>query len=558
LVFIRTLSLKWRLDEHQLEDTAVMERCAGDVLARVRGDYPVRIPVSAADAAGDLVVFDDEAHWRAAHLLASATLSHAQAWFFKPLEAEGDPLRALTRPAGHALARQVLQRLAMPGRLVEVMAKARRETAVELATQLLPDTVSAPAAATVAAPTLAPPPPLAALAVVARSLPRDLPSPVAALVLHAHARTLPGFPREAVESAVQQCLVKFREGSAKQFPIDADSRHVATTNALGPESPRAVDVPSHEVTGREPFLKTKRDEAEPYGPITDNAIVPTRLGGLFYLLNCALELNLGESLWKACLPEQKILGHAAAALVGEELMSDAGISLFAGSGPGPPVPSVSEDQLNEVSEALLVALCAALPRRGLAQLPQTMLSLEYQGRASLLAARPVSSPFAIFARPAPTPDAARTALEAFLAHWTRSAPAPLVSPGLAELDASGRLRPTHQAEKPPAALLPKAPSAPATALLAQTIGVLCCLLQARAGATDIPNANSFVEKYIQLPARVLDSTEELTVVMPADAVKIELRRAGLDRNPGWVPWLQKTVRLEFADDRANANQFFST
>jgi hypothetical protein len=435
----------------------------------------------------------------------------------------------------------------MAGRLVEVIAKSRRETAMELATRLLAGRVSAPAPATAAAPTSAAPPPPAALAAVTQSLPRDLPSPVVSLVLHAHAGTLPGFPREAVESAVQQCLVWFREGPSKQFPIDADSRQVAETSGIGPEIPKAVDVPLHEVTGRKPLLETKRDEAEPYAPITDASIVPTRLGGLFYLLNPALELNLGETLWKACLPEQKVLAHALAALVGEELKYDPGIALFAGSAPDPPVPSVSEDQLNEVSEALLIALCAALPRRGLAQLPQTMLDLEYRSGASLLVARPVSSPFAIFARSAPTPSAARTALEAFLARWTRSAPTPLISPGLAELDATGRLQPMHQAADPSAALLPEAPSARATALLAQTIGVLCFLLQARAGATDIPNAESFVERYIQLPARVRVTAEDLTVTMPADAVKVELRRAGLDRNPGWVPWLQKTVRFEFAE-----------
>lgn len=548
LVFMRSLSLKWRLDERQLEDSAVVERCAGDVLSRVRGVSPLRIPVSATETADDLVVFDDEAHWRAAHLLASATGGHAQAWFFKSLEAEGDPLRSLAAPARRAFAWKVLERLAMVGRLVEVIAKTRRESATALATQLLHDTESAPVSATVEAFAPATSSPPDALTVVTRSLPRDLPPPVAALVLHAHARTLPRLPREAIESAVQQCLARFRQGSSRHTPVDTDSSDIANTGATVPVSPSTFDFPSQSAIEQEPLPETRKEETEPNAPITDYTIVPTCLGGLFYLLNPALELALGEILWKACLPEQKVFAHAAAALVGATLEDDAGVPLFAGADPDSPIPTVSEDQLNEVSNSLLIALCAALPRRGLAQFPQTILSLEHQGEQPLLVARPVSSPFAIFARPAPTPDAAQAAVAAFLADWSRSAPMPLATPGLAELDMSGRVGTKPQDLILPAVQLVETQSASTTALLAQTISTLGYLLQARAGSEETTSVDAFVARHLHQPAGVRVSGENLTVVMPLEAIQVELRRAGLDRDPGWVPWLHKTVRFEFEGD----------
>ena len=554
LVFMRTLSLRWRLDERQLGDSAVVERCAGDVFARIRDVSPVGIQVSTADTAEDLAVFTDEAHWRAAYLLARALGANAGAWFFNSLEPEGDPLRALAAPARRELAWAVLERLATAGQLVEAIAKPPHEAAADLAAQLLHGAATAPLTATAEALESETPPPPDALIAVARLLPRDLPSPGAALVLHAHARTLTGLSREAIESTVRQCLLQFRKNESSRSPFGTDTANgdrssttgAATPNATNTTNTGSADTPSPEGAERESLMKTRSDEAESYSPVANVEIVPTHLGGLFYLLNPALELNLGEVLWRACLPEQKVLAHAVAALVGEALKGDAGIPLFAGSGPDPPVPSVTEDQLDEVSQALLTALCAALPRRGLAQFPQTTLGLERPGNEHLLVARPLSSPFIIFARPAPSPDAARAAIKAFLACWTRSAPAPLAAPEIAMLDAGGRIRATQQIPAPTAALLPGTRSTTTSALLAQTIGVLGCLLQARAGSTDTPTAEAFVTRYARQSANVRVSTKALTVVMPLEAIQVELRRAGLDRDPGWVPWLKKNVEFEYA------------
>jgi hypothetical protein len=37
----------------------------------------------------------------------------------------------------------------------------------------------------------------------------------------------------------------------------------------------------------------------------------------------------------------------------------------------------------------------------------------------------------------------------------------------------------------------------------------------------------------------------MDVNFPGDAIEIDLRRAGLDIDPGWLAWLQKTVRLHY-------------
>jgi len=41
------------------------------------------------------------------------------------------------------------------------------------------------------------------------------------------------------------------------------------------------------------------------------------------------------------------------------------------------------------------------------------------------------------------------------------------------------------------------------------------------------------------------SAGELLAVMPLGAIAIDLRRAGLDFDPGWTPWLRRKVRVAF-------------
>jgi hypothetical protein len=40
----------------------------------------------------------------------------------------------------------------------------------------------------------------------------------------------------------------------------------------------------------------------------------------------------------------------------------------------------------------------------------------------------------------------------------------------------------------------------------------------------------------------------MKILLPMDRIDITLRRAGPDRDLGWVPWLRRTVRFEFEPD----------
>ena len=51
-----------------------------------------------------------------------------------------------------------------------------------------------------------------------------------------------------------------------------------------------------------------------------------------------------------------------------------------------------------------------------------------------------------------------------------------------------------------------------------------------------------------MPARVIVTDEELEIRMPMDRIDLAVRRAGFDRDPGWVPWLRKRVRFVFEED----------
>jgi hypothetical protein len=52
---------------------------------------------------------------------------------------------------------------------------------------------------------------------------------------------------------------------------------------------------------------------------------------------------------------------------------------------------------------------------------------------------------------------------------------------------------------------------------------------------------------LALRGRLVAEPEEVRLVLSFDAIDIRIRKAGLDRNPGWVSWLRKTVRIEFEE-----------
>jgi hypothetical protein len=50
---------------------------------------------------------------------------------------------------------------------------------------------------------------------------------------------------------------------------------------------------------------------------------------------------------------------------------------------------------------------------------------------------------------------------------------------------------------------------------------------------------------VRRPGRVLARPGWVEVAMPADRVDLDVRRAGLDLDPGWVPWLGVVVGYRY-------------
>jgi hypothetical protein len=70
---------------------------------------------------------------------------------------------------------------------------------------------------------------------------------------------------------------------------------------------------------------------------------------------------------------------------------------------------------------------------------------------------------------------------------------------------------------------------------------VCTFFNLRRGrACDEPLAD-----ILRLRGRLLSAEAVLKVVLPMEAIDLDLRRAGLDFNPGWVPWLERRVEICF-------------
>jgi hypothetical protein len=97
-------------------------------------------------------------------------------------------------------------------------------------------------------------------------------------------------------------------------------------------------------------------------------------------------------------------------------------------------------------------------------------------------------------------------------------------------------------------LLPEGPTEATSSVLAQVCGSVLQLFYTRLMAHEgevVSRPADFVSRYLALPARIVLAPEAMTIVMPMDRIDMALRRAALDRDPGWVPWLQRPVRIEF-------------
>jgi hypothetical protein len=534
VVLLRRLPLRWSLDSPALEDPAVVDdlaQAAADAIERTALPVPLDPPAHLEGA----LVFDNEAHLRASHLLARAR--SRPAWFHAALEtpAVADPLAALTAPAQRITAQATLRRLAQEDVLAEVLASHPAPAVAALAAALDGDGPLMPAPSPLAAALAGRPTrnPLATqLAATASRWPALAPA-ARALALQVHAAVL-------LESDLHAPAARALASAVLAEPEPPPGVPVA------PPSPQPPPVPRD----RRADADTPQADPPAAEPDPSAALLATQCAGLFYFLERVQELDLAESLWKACLPEGAVFAAAAAALLGPRFATDIAPAVFGGVEPPVACPHVTLEQLAEIAATTCAAVAAALPRRGLAEIPPVLVTLADHPAGRLLAAAAEGSPFVFFAWPAATRDLLSAGLRALLAAWPH--PFPLhAAPALVTLDPSGRLQPRPESHSTPL-LLPGATTAPAAALLALVAGAPGQLFAARAGAPTPDTVEAFVDRYLACPARLRLGPERLDVLLRADQVAFAVRRAGLDRDPGWIPWLRRSVQLVFEEPVAVA------
>ena len=273
---------------------------------------------------------------------------------------------------------------------------------------------------------------------------------------------------------------------------------------------------------------------EPAAIEEHGATLKTQCGGLFYLLDRLQELDVPESLWKACLPEGEVLAASFSALLGPAFADDPAPMVIGGLDHPPVCPAVTPEQHAEVAIRTCAELALALPRRGLADIPPAVVTLADYAAGRLLIAAADESPYAFFAWPATSPALVQEGLRALLDNWPHRGIL-AADRALVELDASGRLRPRRDTQRV-SLLLPEAPSAAAAALLAMVAGAPSLLFTARCS-----------ELTLARPARIRITGERIDVIFGPASVDLNVRRAGLDRDPGWLPWLRRRVRFIYEE-----------
>jgi hypothetical protein len=524
VVLIARLPLRWRFDE--LDELALGEpehieelaRSAADVIEQLALPVAGGASLSSGSSVPDVMFFDDEAHLLASQLLA---LAHGRREWFDAMTRmadDRDPWVALTRPEHRVLAEATLRRLAGEGALARVLAAGDTAGVAALTAVLGIEPVSA--IGSIGERTIAPRGGGLAteLARAASGWP-VLARPARHLALLVHAAVLLDRKLDAGDVAALAAAVE-----SVSAPADARTADESTpdrAHARQRERPAEERLPEEEA-GR---------------------TVVTGCAGLFYLLDRLQELDLPESLWKACLPEGTVLAAAAAALLGPEFESDPAPALLGGIERVVPCPEITHEQHVEVARATCAQMAAALPRRGGAGIPGAVVTLADRASGRVLIAAVEGVPFTFFAWPAQTPDLVREGLATLLDLWPSSAPL-TAAPALITLDASGRLRPWLHA---PVArcLVPEASSAPASALLAMVAGAPATLLAWRAGDAASDGAAAFVARRLARSARVRVTSDRMDVILSGAAIDLDFRRAALDVDPGWLPWLRRSVRFVF-------------
>lgn len=325
---------------------------------------------------------------------------------------------------------------------------------------------------------------------------------------------------------------------------DTSHTHDSTRDRVGALAEHAISLVASTGSRGERRWGTDLDEVEDVRPLPPDLAgalrdLVTDHAGLFYLLSPILELGLAETLWEACLPEGTIIARSLRALIDAD---DPALAVIGGEPSA--VPAIDDLQARDIAAAAVGALASIMPRGGRAELPPGHARFVEHATGRLLVVTAHGAPFVLFACPAPQPDAASLALASLLARWPATTPL-LGEPAVIELDRTGRLRRGIAVPGPPPLLVDGATAAEVSAS-SVTVGAPCQLVVSRIGDA-IASPTAWAAERLARPGRIVRGADYVDVWQPSDAVDLDVRRAGVDRDPGWVPWLRQTIRLHFED-----------
>jgi hypothetical protein len=549
-VFIKEVDLRLQLPELDLIDAVKAQQIAQQFAQRIRREPPVSLPINSSEPDKDIAVFESEAHWRAGFFYALTHQQAEDAWFFRALKDEPHPLEFLSREANHDLAWSVMQVLAARHQLVAVFRKLDRPQLNRFCDRLvnihasLKQLTEQPSSSASAQPEN---PLVNILIKELNSLAGDLNRSAATVLFYCYGSAV-YFEADKLQSFIKSCFY-FLDNQDEPTP----GRHTnPASDALDHQFPTIAKNIDPLSTSKSPSVNVSQSDAplEKHGEQATVITVPSQYAGVFYLLNPALELNTGEWLWQACLPEPQVFLHALMSLLGNGAENDIAVELFSGAKAHDALSMINEEQQQEVSQNLLLSLVKAIPRRGLAQYPVVHIELVEQANGRLLIAHEPCSPFCLFAWPAQSTNAVLEGLDIFLKCWSYAAPSPQAPPRIAELDITGRIQYMYkeiETGEAPVYLLPAESSLANTALLGQVIGCMCYLLDKRASDPLAVDRQSFVSHYIEVPANLEISADRIVVSIDTVNLNHRLRKTGADSNPGWVPWLERKIEFNFYD-----------
>jgi hypothetical protein len=501
VILLRELAMLWRLDADRVGDSAEVAAVAFEVAASLLQAIEEAGQLPASDAM--VAVFDDEAAHLVAYFDALAELRDVSAWYFSRFaeaSVEGAGL-----PGDDDLC-EALGRLSRSGKLAQVLPVLPREwfarvARVTGASELISGSFGAVTDTD------------EALGQTSSSPRDDLTTAIVVTVAVAGA-----LGRDFIDPMV-------REVAAATFT--QLSGRPRADEAL---APARFLPPSLKSLGLESAVLDER---------------ATVAGGAVYLLTLAQSLGLGEILWQACLPEGRVFAEACALLLGCGV-DDPLLEVLSGPVHGGQL-AASDEQVAEVSLDLLRITSEAMIRvRG--RVPSVRLGLRHTEAGRCLVAAEARSPFALFVAGAELPSDVTDAVSRFLSAWPGGKSRVSAPPGLAAVDRSGRVRPEFDLPVREQTLLGGPFEPAARALISQVAGTLGAVFAGRIGVPAEMSSKDLAGRHLLVAGKCRTTSDAVTVLLPMESIDLAVRKAGLDRDPGWVPWIERNVRVEFFED----------